>query len=121
MVIENPKSKIQNDLDPGPWTLYRVQAYRQRIRRERRLLYLSLAFMAVALAWALAALLFYLDRAPQGWVAACLVLTGLLPAAALAIEHVRRPSLAAAARALDRLMDDQQRTLTALELLGDAQ
>src|SRR6476620_10182788 len=98
MELQTPKSKIQDDLDPGPWTLYLVQVYLQRIRRERRLLYLSLAFIAAAVVWALGALLYYLDRAPRGWLAGCLVLTALLAAVALAVEHVLRPSLATAAR-----------------------
>src|SRR5207249_7495872 len=61
-----------------------LEAYRLRVRRERRLRYLALAGIAVGALWFAAALLNYLDSAFPGMALICLGATALLPGTALA-------------------------------------
>ncbi len=59
-----------------------------------------------------------LDIAGYESIALCAEVSLLFLVAAVLIEAVRRPTLAEAARLADSLMDDQQRSITALELLA---
>jgi hypothetical protein len=91
--------------------------YRARIRQDRRRRYLAGAALALGVGWVLLAALVYLDLAPAAWILAGLALTVLLPLAALGVEAYRRPSLVETARLLDGRLDNQQRWLTAAELM----
>ena len=89
-----------------------LAAYQRRIRSERRLRYLALAALATSSIWLLAALLFYLGMAPPILLVICILLSVLLPAAALVIEAIRQPSVTETASAgpLD-LRDAERRTV----------
>ena len=105
----------------SPPVLRLLVAYRQRIRRQRRRLYLCVAAVGVGLTWLTVSVAYYLDALPANVVVAALLLCLVLLPAALALEALRRPSLESTARTLDRLLDDRQRLLTAVELLPKAE
>ncbi len=92
--------------------------YAGRIRLERRRRYLSLSFLALGAAWLVSALLFYTDLLDSRALPYALVLPLLLPIGALALERFRKPSAVETAIAIDLRFDNQQRVLTAMELMG---
>ncbi|HUP27632.1 MAG TPA: hypothetical protein VM409_04290, partial [Chloroflexia bacterium] len=91
--------------------------YASRIRLARRRRYLTASFLALGATWLVCSLLFYSDLLPSWALAYALILPLVLPLGALALERFRRPSTIETASTLDRRLDNQQRMLTAVELL----
>ncbi|MEO6457367.1 MAG: hypothetical protein ABIO92_03700 [Chloroflexia bacterium] len=91
--------------------------YAGRIRLERRRRYLSLSFLALGAAWLVSALFFYGDLLDPRVLPYALALPLLLPIGALVLERFRQPSTVETALAIDLRFDNQQRVLTAVELL----
>ena len=91
--------------------------YAGRIRLERRRRYLTLSFLALGAVWLLSALLFYSDLLDARVLPYALALPLLLPIGALVLERLKQPSTVETALAIDTRLDNQQRVLTAVELL----
>lgn len=98
-----------------------IEAYRQRVRRDRRLRYLALASIGVGSVWLAAALLFYAGFDFFVLAIVCLGAAFILPTLALELEHRHRPSASEVAEMLDRRMDDRERLVTSVELLSRGQ
>ena len=92
--------------------------YAGRIRLERRQRYLSLSFLLLGAIWLVSALLFYADLLDARALPYTLVLPLLLPICALVFERIRKPSVIETARTVDGRLDNQQRLLTSVELIG---
>lgn len=93
-----------------------LKVYQRRIGRSRRGVFLGVAAILVGAAWIGAALSLLANLDERYVLGAALGATLVLPALALALENITRPSLAETARILDARMDNQQRLVTALEL-----
>ena len=91
--------------------------YAGRIRLERRRRYLSLSFLTLGAVWLVSALLFYSDLLDARVLPYALALPLLLPIIALVLERSRQPSTVETALAIDLRFDNQQRVLTAVELM----
>lgn len=86
------------------------------VRRDLRGRYLGMASILLGLAWALAALAFYLGYSHAAILPVCLALTVALPLLALVLSQVRTPPLGRVAALIDSRLDDRQRLVTSLEL-----
>lgn len=91
--------------------------YGGRVRRQLRLGYLGIATVAAGLVWFALALGFYLGLLPARALLA-LAITFVFPVLALAAAWLRRPSARGVAHLLDSRLDNRQRVVTSLELLG---
>ena len=105
---------------PAQHVAAHLAAYQRRIRRDRLHRYLAGATVIAAALWVLFAVGLYYDLLPPAFGLLVLGLTLVLPLAALLAEALRRPSPAEIARLLDGRLDNQQRWLTAVELLETA-
>jgi hypothetical protein len=119
--VRNAGFGARSEQGPQSQIASALRIYRGRIRRQRRKQYLAYAALALGALWVAAALLTYLDLAPAGVGPLLLGLSVLVPAGALALEALRRPSLPQTAELVDRALDDKQRMVTALELTGHPQ
>ena len=105
----------------SPAQLYispQLAAYRNQIRRQRRRRYLGIAAVAISAMWLAMALLTYFNLAPGGTIGVGLAVSALVIVAALLYEASRKPGMGETARTLDALLDDRQRMVTAVELIG---
>lgn len=93
-----------------------LKVYQLRIGRSRRGAFLGAAAILVGAAWIGAALSLLASLDERYVLGVALGATLALPALALLLEAITRPSLAETARILDARMDNQQRLVTALEL-----
>ena len=92
--------------------------YRALIRQDRRQRYLGAAAIAVGVLWLALSLLALFDLASPLMSIAALVLTVALLAGALLYERWRQPTLGQTAVVLDRLLDERERMVTSVELMG---
>ncbi|HST04081.1 MAG TPA: hypothetical protein VLQ48_05025 [Chloroflexia bacterium] len=97
----------------------RISEYRTLLSMHRRRRYLGLAAVLVALVWLALALLYYFGRSVPSALFWGLAATLILPLLALLIVQLRTPTELETARTLDALLDDRQRVVTAVELLGE--
>lgn len=95
-----------------------LQAYRNRLRRDRRRAFIGVAAIGLGVMWVVVAMLYALNMTPGYVFAFCIGLTVTVPFLALLAEVITRPSLRATAGILDSRLDDRQRLVTALELAG---
>jgi len=92
--------------------------YRARIRRSRRRRYLAVAALGIGVVWFLASLIHYFSLPVPGVLSTAIVLTLLLPIAALIFEVWRKPSLTETAALADKRLDNSQRLITSIELMS---
>jgi hypothetical protein len=97
----------------------RLLEYRTILGMHRRRSYLGAAAVVAALVWLVLALLYYFNRELPGTLFWGLGATLCLPLMALLIVQLRKPTEAETARTLDALLDNRQRVVTAVELLGE--
>lgn len=93
-----------------------LRAYRNRLRRDRRRAFISVAAISIGVMWLAVALLYVANMTPPFVFALSIALTATLPFLALLAEVITRPSLRTTARILDTRLDNQQRLVTALGL-----
>jgi hypothetical protein len=105
---------------PGeaPALVSSLRAYRNRLGRDRRRVFVGVAGIGIGVMWIGISLLYAVDMATPPVFAVAFALTLTLPFLALLAEVLTRPSLRATARILDSRLDDRQRLVTALELGG---
>ena len=96
----------------------RLAEYRVLFRKDRRRRYLGLAVVLVGIMWLGLAALAYFDVTSPIALPLGILLTILIPGMALLYEALRQPTSADTARTLDGLLDNRQRVLTSVELLG---
>lgn len=96
----------------------RLAEYRTLLRKDRRRRYLGIAAVATGVLWLGLAALLYFDAGFPLALPLGILLTVLMPAAALLYEAVRQPTPVDTARTLDSLLDNRQRVLTSVELLN---